>query len=926
MLPEELQNELDGILGSHNWLRNFNLSPYTTLLCGRVIKWIEEGPADPKKPVLHIASPAGENVADILAVVLCAYATREAWLNELDSELRAIEANTKIRLQIENKKIDVYFKSYNRPNLNAPRVVVARTNQDTNETWELPIAPVMFRQSPVAADIANRIGIERFQGHAQTHFRKTRLDRLLSMQGTRGLCKEERRRHVLLGTSNKGVFNATAQNLNFEGEHLYKLLELQPSGVETFSKRFDNCLPAAGINLREKINNELWPLLEQCGIDRGSLTPLEGVTNAGLDAWLEQAEALAQEQGEECLEAVQEVTTDLKEALKGQSDDLFDPDRTLVIVCKGYDLLLDPGNGFECLVKQGARIVVVGDPFRFTCEANYREERLPNWFVERVQRFDTRATDYGVANEPPAPMQFQDHELLKTAHQSVIPVVMRTLSGEGPGHALYAVWGDLFGVLSDLGHAPGIRKLILGHLFPVIRVLSTLPHGAAGETRQWLDGKIARAMELIGEIQLEQVTETLHQCIRTIQAVMDAMADPQVSKRDELDLENEWLYYDYETGDDGSGVRWWVSGSGALPKEEGVDERPQVAITGWNGRHAAHWLHKQLRDAAVRQVKLVGYERDNRLWHGALDRMHTINGPNAWKEILDQVGEIWRPLNIEEGRIPVPIQERVEHTPHYAVEPDEPAEEILKKERDQIRIQPQGGGAGPHTVEAAYCLQFDDGTRLRYPTKGKLKFFAVHKGKIIEKPPSELETGERLVWVEEMNALIRERVLAGLPQALGERLYQWREALVTKLDEGYDRDRGAMSSAMEQFGISNARMNLNRWLDGDVYAPQNLYLDPILRFCDSELAEDEDSRHSLMLEIRRASYQARKNRPIVKEALLGELNQDELLHTLLEAETGVPQQVMLFNAERQVTVLRLEDRWLAEGPFSQEDMYTLNEA
>ena len=467
------------------WLENFCISPYSKLIGSRVLNWLS-GPVDLRHPVLHVGTPAGEDLAYVLAIIASAHATKQAWAQYSEPEYPTFMNGDLIRLEVAGQHLDAYYRSYDRRDSANRRVVVSKTQRDGADTLEIPVAPSMLRRSFANGATSSGRGdpFERFQKHASAHFRNPKLDTFLNHKGTRGLFLDEVRQQVLLQTSSDGGFLKTAKALRYEGINMDELLNLDRSGILRFKKSFDKCIPAEGADIRDDIAQELLPLMEQCGIDtQASKLSLQGLSNAGLASWLTDQDALATERGSREESAVKDVTKNLRRRLTNTTDDLFHPQRTLCIICKGYEPLLETSNGFERLIEFGARIIVVGDPFHLAAKSALRKTDLPPIFHTRSGWF--HSIGFPVMKDSIAAVHtHQDVAVVDNLRHSQTPINLSTLSGKGPDQAFFSARARLLDAMVQIPRED-LRRVVNAGLMPVMRTLSMLPMGLSGPTKDW---------------------------------------------------------------------------------------------------------------------------------------------------------------------------------------------------------------------------------------------------------------------------------------------------------------------------------------------------------------------------------------------------------------------------------------------------------
>ncbi len=129
-----------------------------------------------------------------------------------------------------------------------------------------------------------------------------------------------------------------------------------------------------------------------------------------------------------------------------------------------------------------------------------------------------------------------------------------------------------------------------------------------------------------------------------------------------------------------------------------------------------------------------------------------------------------------------------------------------------------------------------------------------------------------------------------------------------------------MADAMDRVGFKDGRVNLDRWLFGEMYAPQDANIERIFRFCKgSGFPEDEIKR--LTENIRRASSKAREKRKEAKAEVLAELARQNVLEHL---RAHGDHAATLFKHKETVMLLQVDDHWTESGLFSQGDMYTIS--
>src|SRR5690606_28688841 len=88
--------ELEAYLKDYPWLGKFGLSPYTTLWCGRTIKWLEDETVPSE--VLHIRQPAGEALTPWLALAIATWSTKRA--HEATTGFEEFKRGDKIKIKV----------------------------------------------------------------------------------------------------------------------------------------------------------------------------------------------------------------------------------------------------------------------------------------------------------------------------------------------------------------------------------------------------------------------------------------------------------------------------------------------------------------------------------------------------------------------------------------------------------------------------------------------------------------------------------------------------------------------------------------------------------------------------------------------------------------------------------------------------------
>jgi hypothetical protein len=284
--------------------------------------------------------------------------------------------------------------------------------------------------------------------------------------------------------------------------------------------------------------------------------------------------------------------------------------------------------------------------------------------------------------------------------------------------------------------------------------------------------------------------------------------------------------------------------------------------------------------------------------------------------VLEQSRWAWVPLSITEEQEPVAPMD-IPTFPIPAPEMVDPEDPItpIRWERELLRVKPQSNGDGVRTIARAACVQFGSGEYMLYPEDGHIDLFAFDGEVVRMIKPDELDIGSELIWIDDLNELLRQKTLAVLDRDELKSLHQWRKLLEDTLVKLFNRDRNAMAEAMGPAGFHNPAINLARWLDSDMYAPQRENLERIIRFCIlPEPPQQEMER--MILEIQQANGKARDERKRVREQV-----EDRLNSTGLDEVTV--QEVNLLGRSMTLRRLLIEDQWVEDGPFGQNDMYRI---
>lgn len=930
MSNTDLGAELDSYLKDYPWLGKLGLSPYSNLLGGRMLKWLENGPEDDGYPVLHISQPAGEELADVLAIIAAAYATNKAWENYQEPALPHFNNGDLVRLEIAGKVLDAHFGSYSRNDLDLGKRVVLSRTENGEHLMPIPIAPSAIGPSPAQGPTVwrgARDPFDEFNRHALQHSRNSKLDRLLTRRGTFGSCLEELRQHVLICTTSKTHLLAIAKSIHFGDFGVDKLVELERSGIRFFKKNFDNCVSGKLDVVLAEINNELLPRLIHFGIITDDQQPhLESMSIAGLTQWLTEQKRLAGEQPGRALSSVSEITEALLEELENVPDDLFDLSRTLCIICKGYTPLMETDDGFERLLRMGARMVIVGSPVELANALRDQPEAV--MLNSRAEKF----LSIGIATQVEsdgAVEDWQDTQVVAALDRVQTPITLISLSGRGPDHGFIAPRSKLFEGMAQIPNAD-LRNVVYSQLMPVMRTLSMLPLKLAGDTKDWVNELLSEARERIAPLETalpETLFKDVMDCLKAIEDVRDLLVEWDGEKGLYIDGLNEYLYRDYDTGYDYDELRpYLITLGGDIPEEpvdDGEDSRPAIALTGWNGNRALAWLHKHLKKGDLKEVRIVGYESDIRKWKAALFDLYDWKKLGFGPSLVSEELKDWNPFVLTEKSIEG-------HTPQVQLPVVEPAEidgtngpdEELETERKVLRVHPSSKGEGERTINTAICVQFREGGYMLYPEEGHLDLFSLDASGVIGVKPEDLIIGVKLVWVAGINDLLRMRALSKLAPADQEQLYAWRKELELVMRNRYRHDRSDMAQAMERAGFTSAYANLGRWLYNDMYAPQTDNLRKIMKFSRGAVFSEEDMGRFIK-GVRSATQKARDQRRKAREEVLKALNSAIIINELRENGST---DLSLFQKKISVSLLQVEDSWTESGEFSFSDMYTIIDA
>lgn len=414
--------------------------------------------------------------------------------------------------------------------------------------------------------------------------------------------------------------------------------------------------------------------------------------------------------------------------------------------------------------------------------------------------------------------------------------------------------------------------------------------------------------------------------MNAIDHVIEFMMEWNGQKGDQVDGENEYVYHDYDTGpDETERLPWWVQNGAELPVEpveDGEDDRPSVALTGWNGWRAEHWLLRHVIEHKLKSVRIVGYESSIQKWRSSLTGLYNTGVPGLWEGMVANELRDWSPILLSETRAEVPPVLIPEFT-GQAFHGDETADPGLGddtvRERQALRVRPRSTGDSERTMTAAICVQFSDGSYMLHPEEGHLELFGIREGGLVMIKPDDLDSGVELVWVERINELLRTRAQSQLSQTEQNDLYAWRDPLKQVLRDRYRNNRTAMARAMEQEGFNDASVNLGRWLYGDMYAPQDANIERILRFCKGPEYPAEEIKR-LTKNIHDANGMARDKRSRAKDEVIAELTRQNILADL---RLNGKHATTLFTRRVIVTLHNVDDCWTENGAFSQADMYTI---
>lgn len=925
-LSETLEEELGSLTERFPWLAKLDLSPYAKLVGGRMLGWLESEPddRDPERPVLHISSPAGEDLADVLAIIAAAYSTEKA-LNTSADPIK-FELGELVNIAITGSEINAYFRSYDRQNKdNVLRVVVSITEH--GELISIPITYNAIRRSFKIVPSAGST-ITSFVKHAHERYnRPSKLDVLFDRRKTLGVCNEDQRKPVLFYTDGKGVSQNRIKSVQYGDISVDKLLSLERTGIHYFQKSFDQCLSGRAAEVRSHIVNDLLPLLEQCGIDALSETQLRSMSNAGLDPWLKEQEALAKEKGKREHDAVKELTGSIGSKLKDVSDDLFEPDTTLCIICKGYSPLSGSDDGFERLISKGARIVVVGGPWELMDDLRDRE--IEAIFTRRAKQLLQQGI--GFPEEiTPEDRNHQDKDIIAGMDGWQTSIALITLAGQSADQAFIGPRHELFEALRQIDHR-GVRDIRREHLLPVMRTLSMLPDVLPDDTRTWIDEHLATARTAMEAFRADlppMLLDPLDGCLNAIELVMDRLTETPGIKGRYIDKVGEnkyhptgqWLYQD-----DDAGVfeeYYVIRPFDPIPEEvveEGEDGRPSIALTGWNGVRAANWLFKHTREKAFHSVRIVGHEREIRAWKKVLNERYDWKRSGLPDELIATELSTCSPYHLQEEFIvrEEPIPDTPAQEPLLPINDVDP--EPFFEQEDRLIKHVSGIGNGD-TVSDVLMVLFSDGRYMYCPENGSLDLFALGRSKVEKIKPRDMDIGRRLLWSGKINDVLKSGVLDGLSEEERRKMHFWRDELSALLKVKYSGNRAHMADDMKKDGFVRPKQDLDRWLDEDIYTPEASNLEKILKFTRPEMPDRD--RSAMIKIIGQARRVAPEKRRAMKEDVLKQLQKlkGEALELLAGQRTVT---VSILSEDVDFELLDVEKAVPQSGTYHHGDMYRL---
>jgi hypothetical protein len=832
MISEHLQLELQQHLQEHPWLSNMGLSPYTTLCCGLVIRWLEEDiPEQPdERRALHLIQPAGERILPWLALAITAWATRKAHL-----EISGFEKYNRgdlIRISKDNIRINARFITADRDGRLTFSVRASLRGLGEESETTVRIDPRLVEPFP-RGNLSTGNNLHRLLQSLREG--PSPLDGFLhSERPTFGHAALPERRHLsLMGVTKSGIMEVM-EHAKFLDQKISDLLEVEKT-LDLPKEGFSGL--AAAMNAWNELHNELSrrvlvPLRNHGIIDDEVGSPLEPAMEWFNDLHRSLSESIDNSglRPDQKLDFKQRLT-DLKARIPQNEPS---PTAAAAILCKGIKEVVEPGDAFDRLVKGGARVVFVSsvtgviDTLRNVDPGDELARKAALVQPRQICWADLPIQDQELSD-------FPDDDVVRHLSRPRLNIRFIRLEHGYPTANLVRVRAKLWEVLNENLHNDDIRHVATARLDPVLRFLLYTPGRIDEETHAWIEGNLTDteqewlAIDALHNLpEVRQLLEEVCDCVRATVGAINALPAQQhkgyfVPPKAHLLT----IGFDGDAHHDHRMVPLVAMNSPEYPRH--------VAVTGRLAKHFGYWLERMMDDPLVERITIIDEPTELDKWAWLVRRRQYLDRrAGSWDERFDGLV----PPDLTDSPVQVDDQARA----GGGVPDIQDLEEELDRERRALRPRVRGtddvGGDG-HMV-ASGMLEFADGRYMAYPTAG-YKAFPVLEGRsqeafITMKNLGDLMPGDRLIWIPNLLAGLREDVRSSLKRPVRNALDSWRIALEQLLAH-YGNHVQQLSNA-----LNTSKQNVLRWLhDKDLYAPNEPFRSNILQLAHEHgLLNDEE--------------------------------------------------------------------------------------
>lgn len=903
------KDELEAHLKDFPWLGNFGLSPYTTIWCGRAIKWLQSEP-EPNE-VLHIRQPAGEALTPWLALAIAAWSTRKA--HEGITGFENFSRGDKIKIRINNKTI---YAKYYEGRANGQLKFMLKSSYGNEEVMtEMRVDPITVMRADFNRTLTSTTSPAVNRALAALRKGESILDELLAMDSsTFGRADLPGRKPVLLMAITRAYVDETLQYIQYRQHPMRALLSLDTGlkaeydGLEELAQRASFLKDLLGELHRMVIE----PLKKKDVITVEVAKALACPVGLNIAGFKERCEDIKQR-----LEA--DPTIDdrqrdgFKKRIKGFMNEVDVepknmPQDAACVLLNGYNPFLETGGSFVELARIGTRMIMVGSYTQLarelppepnvdlTGKAAVLSCMAMNWKdVANIATDDTH--------------EFQDTEVIEALGGRPLKVHLVTLPDGYPTHELAQLRRGLWQLTLEDTHLDALQKAVRDHLEPVMRYLLHAPARISHDALEWIQTKLEETKKIVGGIGgllffpgIGERMDALYACIDRTAKAINELPEDQLK----VHLIPE-----------GSSVLVYSENEPAHPIEQPtvaalekhlLEGHEHVALTGWSSNAFLRWLYDREDDHRVERLTIIDdVEQIKRLRYALKYRSSIDRRPGKWDDRFNELlpEEPEARLTMTEEAVSTAM------TPDFnTLDGEFDLEDRFLKARVRV-TDPKDG-----TEVDANVLQFEDGSHMPYPEEGSKLFPVlltdVDRTEVVMKHLSELGMGDRLVWIENMLSRIRSDVNGSLKPSTKKTLYAWRRALES-LQEHYNNDLVELAKK-----LVTTHANVYRWLhDEDLWQPHSGNLNKIMALARSTYSggagQDWDVSIPAMDQAKRLAKDQRKRIEKRMAADLSEIIHDEVKEDVFKYR----------NVEYAYKVLTITDNQRNEFKVPQHHLYQL---